>query len=215
LLQVDEIAIVRSRDRFTGQSVLISMFARRAPGARGAPATRVSQLLHSAGIAANCRDGAGRGPRSKEAEMSRGVFTALILGALIVSAVPARADDDGPGAAPAPPEPAGPAAADSLAATVPLPDTTLAGELRQARGEFAAELQRLTAERRAAATPAAAREIEGRIAVLKVNDELRALEIHARHARAAGLTAKAAELEQLVAGVRAELSAAATPAAGN
>lgn len=146
--------------------------------------------------------------------MSRGVFSILLVGALVVGAVPTLADDAVPGAAPAPPAPAGFAAGDSLAAPVPLPDTPLAVGLRQARGEFAAELQRLTAERRAATTPDAAREVEGRIAALKANDELRALEIHARFAREAGLTAKADELEQLIAGVRAQLSAAATPAAG-
>lgn len=147
--------------------------------------------------------------------MSRGFCTVLFLGALVAGVVPALADDNAPGAGSAPPVPALASAADSLVPPVPLPDTPLARELRQARAEFTAELRRLTDAWRAATTPAAAREIEGRIAAFKANDERCTLEIRARHARAAGLTARADELDQLLADLRAAQPAAATPAAGN
>ncbi len=113
----------------------------------------------------------------------------------------------------APPAPAAPA--DTIAKPAPVPDTPMAREIRAARAKFQAELARLTASYNAAATPAKAQAVQRAITALKAQDEIDVLAILARYARAAGLTARAQELDSLLARLRARVPDGTPPAAAH
>jgi len=131
-----------------------------------------------------------------------------LLGALLVAAAAGSA----PVAEPIPPAaaPGAEAAPDSL---TPAPDTPLAREVRETRARFQAELKRLTGRYDAAATSADALAVQRAIAALKSQDEIDILAIQSRYARAAGLTERADEIDDLLARLRAGAPDGAPPAA--
>jgi hypothetical protein len=134
-----------------------------------------------------------------------------LSGALLVAAAAGSA----PVAESVPPAaaPGAKAAPDSLAPPAPAPDTPLTREIRETRTRFQAELTRLTMRYNAAATTVDALAVQRAIAELKFQDELDILAIQGRHARAAGLTARADEIDDLLSRLRAGAPDGTPPAA--